>query len=370
MSGLRMETWWRRRGAVLLAGMVLATCVFAGDRPQGPQPVSLDVLSPLAASDQLVDRLLSPVTQLRIDRYVDRANTGLATQSIHAGEESFDLFVPATPGPAGYGVMVYIWPGDEMSMPFSWRRLFEARHLIFIAARRSGNGQNVLERRLPLALHGLEYAKRHYRIDPERVYLGGFSGGSRVAQKLALGYPDVFRSLMLAGGSDPIGTAGFVPPSRELMRLFQRHTRIVFATGTQDLPNRTKDARTHASFADFCVRGVRDISPSRTGHWVPEDRVMARVLDALEEPVKEDAAFSECDRALETRVRARLDEVQRLSAGGSQDEARDKLAGLDELYGGLAAPDSLRLAETLYPVLRTGEAGDATVVLPPNGTLD
>ena len=363
-----MGIWLRRRRAVLLAGIALATCGFAGSSSQGPHPVTLDVLSPLAASDRLVERLLSPVTQLRIDRYVDRAKTGLATQSIRVGEETFDLFVPATPGPSGYGVMVYIWPGDEMSMPFSWRRLFEARHLIFIAARRSGNGQNVLERRLPLALHGLEYARRHYRIDPERVYLGGFSGGSRVAQKLALGYPDVFRSLMLAGGSDPIGTAGFVPPSRELMRLFQRHTRIVFATGTQDLPNRTKDARTHASFADFCVRGVRDISPSRTGHWVPEDRVMARVLDALEEPVKDDdAAFSGCDRALEIRVRAGLDEVQRLSAAGREDDARDKLAALDELYGGLAAPDSLRLAEALYPVLRSGAAAE---VLPPNGALD
>ena len=365
-----MGPWLRRRAAVLLAGIGMAGCAFAADGPQGLHPVTLDVLSPLAASDQLVDRLLSPVTQLRIDRYVDRAKTGLATQSIRVGEETFDLFVPATPGPSGYGVMVFIWPGDEMSMPSSWRRLFEARHLIFIAARRSGNGQNVLERRLPLALHGLEYAKRHYRIDPERVYLGGFSGGSRVAQKLALGYPDVFRSLMLAGGSDPIGTAGFVPPSRELMQLFQHHTRIVFATGTQDLPNRTKDARTHASFADFCVRGVRDISPSRTGHWVPEDRVMSRVLDALEEPVKDAAAFAGCDRALESGIRARLDEVQRLQASGRTEDARDKLAGLDELYGGLAAPDSLRLAEALYPVLAPGAAGDAERVVPSNGTLD
>jgi pimeloyl-ACP methyl ester carboxylesterase len=366
-----MGTRCRERLAALLAGIVLASFAIAGESSQAPHPVTLDVLSPLASSDQLVTRLLSPVTQLRIDRYVGHASSPLAAQTIRVGEETFDLFVPSDPGDPGYGVMVFIWPGDEMSMPSSWRRLFEERHLIFIAARRSGNGQNVLERRLPLALHGLEYVKRHYRIDPQRVYLGGFSGGSRVAQKLALGYPDIFRSLMLVGGSDPIGTAGFVPPSRERMRLFQRHTRIVFATGTQDLPNRTKDARTHASFADFCVQGVQDISPSRTGHWVPEDRVMARVLRALEDPVQDDeAASSACETRLQGAIRARLDEVRQLQAAGREEEARDKLAAIDELYGGLAAPDSLRLAEALYPVLRPGAAGDATRTLPANDPLN
>lgn len=351
----------------MLAGIALSMCAIAGEGSQPPHPVTLDVLSPLASSNELVARLLSPVTQLRIERYVDNASSGLTAQSIQPGKETFDLFVPASPGPAGYGVLVYIWPGDEMSMPSSWRRLFEARHMIFIAARHSGNDQNVLDRRLPLALHGLEYARRHYRIDPERIYLGGFSGGSRVAQKLALGYPDVFRGLMLAGGSDAIGTAGFVPPSRERMQLFERHTRIIFSTGTQDLPNRTKDARTKASFADFCVRGVRDISPSRTGHWVPEDRVMARVLDALEQPVADDPAFAACDDRLDASIHAQLSEVERLRAAGREDDARDALAKVDNLYGGLAAPDSLRLAQALYPVLRTGTPGDPKNPIPSEG---
>ncbi|WP_166208527.1 PHB depolymerase family esterase [Cognatiluteimonas telluris] len=359
------------RVAALIACTALATCALAGDAPVGPRPVQLDVLSPLAASGEWASRLLSPVTQLRLKRFLERSGTGVEEQSIHPGEETFDLFVPRSPGSNGYGVMVFIWPGDEMKMPFSWRRQFEARHLIFIAARRSGNGQNVLQRRLPLALHGLEYARRHYPIDPERVYLGGFSGGSRVAQKLALGYPDVFGSLLLTGGSDSIGTAGFVPPDRERMRLFQRHTRIVFATGTQDLPNRTKDARTHASFADFCVRGVEDISPARSGHWVPEDRVMARVLRALETPVADDdAGFAECDRRLDARIHAGLDEVRRLQATGRGEDARDALIRVDDLYGGLAAPDSLRLAEDLYPVLRPGASGDLPEVGARDGTLD
>lgn len=353
----------RGRVAALLAGIAIATCAFATeDASRNPRAVTLDALSPLAGSDELVERLLSPITQLRIARYVDRVGEGLADQSVKVGEETFDLFVPSSPGESGYGVLVYVWPGDGMSMPVSWRRQFEARHLIFIAARRSGNEENVLDRRVPLALHGLGYASRHYRIDPQRVYVGGFSGGSRVAQKLALGYPDVFRGLLLTGGSDPIGTAGFVPPGRERMRLFQHRTRIVFATGTMDWPNQTKDARTRASFGDFCVRGMQMVAPSRTGHWVPEDRVMERVLRALERPVGNDGAPSGCDARLDGDIRARLDEVRRLHAAGRDDEAREKLAGVDELYGGLAAPDSLRLAEALYPVLRAPPAGAPAAV--------
>ena len=353
-----MDISLRGRIAALLAGVAIAACALAAEEAsRNPRSVTLDALSPLAGSDELVERLLSPITRLRIARYVDRAGGGLADQSIKAGEETFDLFVPSSPGESGYGLLVYVWPGDGMSMPVSWRRQFEARHLIFIAARRSGNDENVLDRRVPLALHGFGYASRHYRIDPERVYIGGFSGGSRVAQKLALGYPDVFRGLLLAGGSDPIGTAGFVPPDRERMQLFQRRMRIVFATGTMDWPNQTKDARTRASFGEFCVRGVQMVSPSRTGHWVPEDGVMERVLRALERPVGDDRARSACDARLDGDIRAHLDEVRRLHAAGRDDEARDKLAGVDELYGGLAAPDSLRLAEALYPVLRAPSAG-------------
>ncbi len=348
-----MHKRWRGRMAAMLAGIAMVGCVLAGDASQGLHEVKPDALSPLASSDELATRLLSPVTQLRIARYLDRAKTGLAAQSIRLGEETYELYVPSEPGPSGYGLMVYVWPGDRMEMPVSWRRLFEARHLIFIAARHSGNGENVLNRRVPLALHGLEYATHHFKVDPERVYIGGFSGGSRVAQKIALGYPDIFRGLFLVGGSDPIGTATFVPPDRERMRLFQRRTRIVFATGTQDLPNRTKDARTKASFADFCVRGVVEASPSRTGHWVPEDREMARVLRLLEQPVGgNDAAFPECERRLDADIRRRLDGVESLRNAGREEDARVELSEIDGLYGGLATPDSLRLAEALYSVLR------------------
>lgn len=341
-------------GKVTLALALVASCGYAhagGELPE-LQTETLDVLSPLAESEELVSRLLSPVTQLKVERFRESSGTSLVPQSLHAGKESYDVFVPSEMPPEGYGLLVFIWPGDDMPMPAGWRRLLEAHHLIFVAAKHSGNSENVLDRRIPLALHGYEFMRRHHRVDPTRVYVGGFSGGSRVAEKIALAYPDVFRGVLLTGGSDPLGTAGFVPPSGDLMALLQKRTRIVFATGTLDLPNRAKDARTRASFEEFCVQGVLVSSSAHGGHWPPEGRGMDKVLRALKRPVVASTDAAQCLGKLQDGIQSRLARVREARDAGRLDEARKMLAAIDDLYGGLAAPESQRLAESLDPALR------------------
>ena len=48
---------------------------------------------------------------------------------------------------------------------------------------------------------------KRYAVDPQRVFVSGFSGGARVAMRLALAYPDLFRGALMDAGSDPIGDA-------------------------------------------------------------------------------------------------------------------------------------------------------------------
>jgi poly(3-hydroxybutyrate) depolymerase len=64
-----------------------------------------------------------------------------------------------------------------------------------------------LERRIPLALLAAHNVMQRYPVDKERLYIGGMSGGSRVALRIALAFPDVFHALLLHSGSDRIGTA-------------------------------------------------------------------------------------------------------------------------------------------------------------------
>ena len=43
---------------------------------------------------------------------------------------------------------------------------------------------------------------RNYRIDPNRVYAAGFSGGARIASCLAFWHPEIFRGTIQSCGSD------------------------------------------------------------------------------------------------------------------------------------------------------------------------
>ena len=79
-----------------------------------------------------------------------------------------------------------------------------------------------------------------FHADPDRVFVGGFSGGSRIAMRLALGYPDLFHGVLLNAGGDPLGNAeaGAPPlPPRDL-QLADPATRIHKENGAAGMPPR------------------------------------------------------------------------------------------------------------------------------------
>ena len=163
-----------------------------------------------------------------------------------------------------------------------------------------------------------------------------------------MAYPDVFRGVFLAGGSDALGgKSGFTLPSDTLSRLMQGRTRFVFSTGGNDSPNRSKDARTRKNLEMLCMQGVRQVPQNGDEHWVPDGRGFDRSMDAMERPVQENEHARECYAKLDERIRSQLDEVVTKIEGGNLEEAGDLLARLDALYGGLAVPRSVELSRTI-----------------------
>jgi predicted esterase len=306
----------------------------------------LDRLSPLASAQEITSRLLSPGTQDRIAKFRERVEFSFKEQTIRPNEEPFELFVPEPDAKGKYGLLVYIWPADDIQVPTDWWRVFRSRHMIYVAARRSGNAENIFDRRVPLALHGYEYVRNRYPLDAKRVFVGGFSGGSRTAQRVAMAYPDVFRGVFLAGGSDVLGgSSGFTLPSAELTRQLQARTRFVFSTGNDDFVNLTKDARTRKNLEALCMQGVRLVPQPRVGHWVPGGRGLIRVLDELERPLDGDPAA--CNAGLRRTIDGDLAQVAEKIANGSFKEASDLLSLADAKYGGLAAPQSVLLGQSI-----------------------
>lgn len=317
-----------------------------------------DTYSPLAAKREFARRVFTPTTVERLQRFERASGVTAVEHTVNLAQERFDLYVPATRPAAGYGLIVFVSPTPAFSPSRDWKREFDARGLVFVTARRSGNEQNLYERRMPLALHAYANVAARLPIDPARVYVAGFSGGSRVAQRLALAHSDVFRGVLLFASSDPFGVPGVLgepplsPPTAEFMRPFQERTRVVFVTGRADLPNRVRDERTRASLRAYCVSNIADINVPRLGHWVPDRPHITHALAALEAPPADDPDREACRIGLQRSVDAALDRVAALLAEGRAKEAGIALGEAEDRYGGLAAPRSVELAVAIAAALQ------------------
>lgn len=327
----------------------LAVVVRADPAPTGLLAnIPFSETSPYSRNAEMARRLATPLEVLRLNQDLARRGALLGDQAIDPTAERFTLYVPAEAPPEGYGLLVFVPPWPEALLPDGWAAALERQGVIFVTPARAGNDESVLGRRDPLALIAAQNVLDRYRIDPTRIYVGGFSGGSHTAQELALGYPDLFRGALLIAGSDPIGEAHRPPPAHDLFGRFQAGTRIVYLTGASDAERLAMDDASQASMRAWCQFDVAAFNPPGLGHATPTGADFAVALRALETPKPPDPAkLAACQAGLERRLAARLGGIDALVAAGRLDEARRELEAVDRRFGGLAAPRSLDLAARL-----------------------
>lgn len=340
---------------ILLASLLMfAPAAASPAAPRGELPAQpLVEPSPQVDGAGFAARLLSPLSARDVARFLAHEGRTLAGESFTPGEQAVDLYVPANEPPAGYGLLVFVPPMDQFAIPRDWKTELERRGIVLAMLRGAGNEADVFGRRIPLVLHARHHVARHYRIDPARTWVGGFSGGARLAQRVALAWPDLFTGSLQFAGSVLVGENLMPPPARELMALARTRSRFVLASGSLDGPNRRNDAKARERLEALCFASVRTLVPSRLEHWVPDRRGFARALDLLEAPAA--PASGECERALDTALAAELDAVQARLEHGDAVAARDALVALDDRYGGLLAPRSLALAARIEQALGAGD---------------
>jgi pimeloyl-ACP methyl ester carboxylesterase len=301
--------------------------------------------SPLSRSAEMARRTLTPLTVQRAEESLRAAGQSLREQPIDPRGESFALFVPDGPPPAaGFGLLVFISPFDEPAEDPSWREPLDRRRMILVSAANSGNEKIVLDRRLPLALLAYENVRARFPLDPGRVYVGGFSGGSRVAEIVALAYPDVFRGALLHAGSEPIGgERGVHLPPADLFHQFQQ-SRLVYVTGEHDARNLHDDEISRDSMREWCVSSIETLVARGLGHEWLDLRWLDRALEALDRrPAVDAGALARCNARLDRELAAKLSEVESALARGDRQGARALLQAIDARYAGLAATEILRL---------------------------
>lgn len=319
----------------VLACLVAVGAAVPGLADEGlAKDVTFTDYSQLSTSAELARRLLTPLSYRRVAPHLADARS----QSIDLAQEKFIVYVPSgAPPQRGYGVLVFVPPWPQASLPADWPRILDRRGIIFVSAAHSGNEAATLDRRVPLALLAYENIRRHYPLDADRVYVGGLSGGSRVALRIALAYPDVFRGALLNAGSDPIGTNDVPLPPGDLLRGFQESTRLVFLTGERDEFNQHADLLSQKSLRAWCVFGLESVTLPRRAHEIADAGGLAQALKVLHAPsVTEPGKLARCrtevDRELASDVAAAESALDR----GDRDRAIAAMRAIDARYGGLA----------------------------------
>jgi poly(3-hydroxybutyrate) depolymerase len=217
--------------------------------------------------------------------------------------------------------------------------------VIFVTAARSGNDESALGRREPLALLAAHNIIKEHPVDPERIFVAGFSGGSRIALRLALGYPDLFRGAILNAGSDSIGNGRIPLPPKDVFLQFQSSTHLIYITGDRDADHIVDDMSSVRSMHKWCVFNVDDYVQPHVGHEVAGAPVLFRALDGLLNISRSDSnKLAACRSTIDSDLEKKFQRVQSLKFGGHRADADKLLIEIDEHYGGLAAPRSVDLA--------------------------
>ena len=336
-------------GCALALALSMTPCA-AAQAPVGLQDsVVFTGYTPLAGNAERMRRLLSPLTAWRMRRQLRQAHQRLSEQAIDLAQERFTLYVPTrAPPPQGYALLVFVSPWDDAREARQWLTALDRHDTIFVGALRSGNDIDVLNRREPLALLAAFNVMQRYRVDPDRVYVGGFSGGSRVALRLALAYPDLFRGVLLEAGSEPVGTTAIPLPPADLLHRFQQTMRVVYLTGARDDYHQREDARSRDSLQAWCVTSLSSVEMPWAGHELADAGSFSRALDKLMQPAQPDAdKLAECRAANQRSLDSQLQQAQKLVDAGRGDEARKLLEQVDARYGGLAGQRAVALLERI-----------------------
>jgi pimeloyl-ACP methyl ester carboxylesterase len=339
---------------ILLASAGASSSALAAEPqpPQGGAPTGLqsDVgfteYTPLSGAAEVTRRLMSPLNALRVSRTLQRSGKTLRDQVIDLPHEKFALYVPPTQPREGYALLVFVPPWPQAEVPKKWLSTLDRHGTIFVSAANTGNEADVLDRRDPLALLAVENVTRRFRVDPRRIYIGGFSGGSRVALRIALGYPDVFTGALLDAGSDPIGSAEIPLPPADLLQRFQETTRLVFLSGGHDDFHLQQDVESRRSLERWCVLDLVTQDMPRAEHELADASAFNSALAALaDRKPRSNNKLAQCRARLDMELHRQLSQVETLVAAGKPAEAGAVLRKVDALYGGFAAPRSLELAQ-------------------------
>jgi pimeloyl-ACP methyl ester carboxylesterase len=182
----------------------------------------------------------------------------------------FRVRTPRDPVP---GVLVYVSPTDSGELSRSLSSVLDDRHLLYVAADGFGNNHPTAERML-VAVSALKLARQLGVLDGRRLYIGGMSGGGRIASQVVTHFPQLFSGALCIVGAD------YFMPRDEALRSQIAARRLAFITGDHDFNQRELRLVTRR-YRQAGVSNVLLIDLPQLGHELPPAEVFAQALDYL-----------------------------------------------------------------------------------------
>jgi len=102
------------------------------------------------------------------------------------------VYVPSSyDGTKPMGVYLHISPGAQADGGAKFAPVMDRLNLIYISAHGTSNGEPML-RRVKLSVDALAAVKEKWKVDPQRVCVGGLSGGGHMGMLTHAMFPDLF----------------------------------------------------------------------------------------------------------------------------------------------------------------------------------
>ena len=215
---------------------------------------------------EIVDRMTTVSELFGAEEAAALARTLPADKVIH-----FRMRLPRAEHP---GVLVFVRPDDSGEPPPAWVEALERRNLMWISAQGYGNRLPTAQRML-VAVMGLKLAQREAQLDMQRRYIGGMSGGGRVASQLASHFPR-----LVTGAVYVVGADFWTRDERALQPLIAAN-RYVFITGSNDF-NRGEMRRVFAQYQRAGATRSLLLDLPGFGHQYPDAGQLERALQFLD----------------------------------------------------------------------------------------
>jgi predicted esterase len=172
------------------------------------------------------------------------------------------------------GVLIFVSPTDSGEPPAGWLPLLAQKQLSWIAADGFGN-QKLSSQRVLAVMMARELMRQTTAVNATRTYLGGMSGGGRIASETATRFPQWFSGALYIVG------ANFWMPKDARLKQRAAANRYVFITGEKDF-NRSDMRRVFTRYQSGGLTGSLLMDLPAFAHEYPNAEQLGQAIDFLD----------------------------------------------------------------------------------------